>query len=76
MDPTELLSRLLDNVAYLRKVDDTLGLERAVSDLPPDELAKVAEAGFELAEQVSDLHLWLSRGGFLPGAWKGDGDGR
>ena len=54
MDPDETLAQL----RALAK--DTLSGEYATGDEP----------AFELAELLTSLDEWLSRGGFLPNAWE------
>ncbi|MET0351219.1 MAG: hypothetical protein ABW067_15615 [Rhizobacter sp.] len=58
MDPDELLHRIREGVAE--------ALEESG--------AKRTDLVDELAENVNALDDWLSKGGFLPGAWREGGE--
>jgi hypothetical protein len=57
MDPNALLAEMLDEARDLLARHDAL--------IQPEEPI----AGVDLAQQVLDLHDWLSKGGFVPAAW-------
>jgi hypothetical protein len=59
MDPTDTLNQVLKAAKAVIEA-----VEQHDADEP-----EVALQGLELAEAVLQLHLWLSRGGFLPRQW-------
>lgn len=59
MDPTATLNQVLKAAKAVVEA-----VEQHDADDP-----EVVLQGLELAESVLQLHLWLSRGGFLPRQW-------
>jgi hypothetical protein len=59
MDPNQALQEI-------REVVDAILGDDSASDLP--------EKAASLAERVTALDVWISRGGFLPGPWRGRQD--
>ena len=59
MDPSETLNRMLQAAkAVVQSVENT-----------SDDQPEVVLQALDLAEAVLELHLWMSRGGFLPRQW-------
>jgi hypothetical protein len=63
MDPDELLRRLR------RAAKDAIETEDEMQERLPDLEVVVGDLA-ALGQMVQDLDTWLSRGGFLPKAWK------
>lgn len=67
MDPDELLAAMLVNAARITEINDHADEDEGISDAERNEILDTAT---ELAEQVTNLHAWITSGGFLPAAWQ------
>lgn len=62
MDPNETLERARRAAARIRELQDK-------DDLTKEEVEEHEQEHENLVEHFEALDGWLSRGGFLPGAW-------
>lgn len=59
MDPNATLAEMIRAAADVNRAQ------------PGDSIEGFQEAALRLAEHVEALNEWISRGGFLPDAWRG-----
>ena len=64
MDPNETLRKIREQVELVLHFGDQAHASA---------LAQTAIEGERLAELVASLDGWLSKGGFVPAAWRADG---
>jgi hypothetical protein len=61
MDPNATLMAIRELIKQIEAYDNHMGSVAHISEQ--------AELGLDLAEQITALDQWLSKGGFLPSAW-------
>ena len=63
MDPNELLKKILSNANRISNIDPQL--YRSANNAEDD-----LNCAIDMAINIIDLNDWISKGGFLPKAWK------
>jgi hypothetical protein len=69
MDPNKVLEEARAAARYLLSTDFSVAL--GDGHIVYDDLSEGVNAAQVLAERLEALDGWLSRGGFLPEAWRG-----
>lgn len=66
MDPEQAYKELVSLVEEINEIEDEVG-EEGYSD---EQSGRLQEIAVEQAQYFEALDGWLSKGGFLPAAWK------
>ena len=69
MDPSQTLQALRKAVKDLLQIADGDQSDIDFEDMDRESLVQLAKISSCLAEDFENLDKWLSKGGFLPGAW-------
>ena len=67
VDPDANLDEQLSLAESILERIDSANEDGTIS---PDDMGEIVEDAQRLAELVQELQSWVSRGGFLPAAWK------